>query len=138
TPLRSFQEDADRAGALTQRKLGLRTIETSRIVGSVGRSQELGPDFRPPVRRRRRIDEERFRKITRAIETGAEMPPIDVHKLGFGYYVLDGHHRLAAALQNGQVEIDANVTEFVPAADEQAPELFATRRQFELDTGLTD
>jgi nucleotide-binding universal stress UspA family protein len=138
TALRSFHEDAERAGMLTQRKLGLRTIETSRIVGSVGRHQELGPDFRPPDRQRRRTDEERFRKITRAIEAGAEMPAIDVYKLGFGYYVLDGHHRLAAALQNGQVEIDANVTEFVPAADEQAPELFATRRQFELETGITD
>ncbi len=136
--LRSFQEDAERAGVLAQRNLGLRTIETSRIVGSVGRHQELGPDFRPPQRRRRRPDEDRFRRIMRAIESGAEMPPIQVYKLGFGYYVLDGHHRLAAALQNGQVEIDANVTEFLPAADEQAPELFAARRTFELATGLTD
>src|SRR6266545_2809752 len=69
---------------------------------------------------------------------GAELPPIDVYKLGFGYYVLDGHHRLAAALHNGQLEIDASVTEFLPAADEQAPELFAARRNFELATGLTD
>jgi nucleotide-binding universal stress UspA family protein len=137
-PLRSFHEDAERAGVLSQRYLGLRTIETSRIVGSVGRHQELGPDFRPPQRRRRRPDEDRFRRIQRAMEEGAEMPPIDVYKLGFGYYVLDGHHRLAAALQNGQVEIDANVTEFLSAADEHAPELFAARRTFERSTGLTD
>jgi hypothetical protein len=45
---------------------------------------------------------------------------------------------LAAALQNGQVEIDANVTEFLPAADEQAPQLFAARRTFEQTTGLTE
>jgi hypothetical protein len=137
-PLRSFQEDADRAGVLTQRKLGIRTIEISRIVGSVGRSQELGPDFRPAGRKRRRPDEDRFRHIQQAMEDGVELPPIDVHKLGFGYYVLDGHHRLAAALQNGQMEIDANVTEFLPAADEQAPELFAARRAFEQTTGLTE
>jgi nucleotide-binding universal stress UspA family protein len=137
-PLRSFHEDAERAGLLTQRKLGPRTIEASRIVGSVGRSQELGPDFRPPQRMRRRLDEDRFKRIQKAIHEGAEMPPIDVYKLGFGYYVLDGHHRLAAALQNGQVEIDANVTEFLPAADEQAPELFAERHVFEQATGLTE
>jgi hypothetical protein len=71
-------------------------------------------------------------------EESAEMPPIEVYKLGFGYYVLDGHHRLAAALENGQVEIDAYVTEFVPAANEHAPELFAARRTFEQATGLTD
>ncbi|HET6317349.1 MAG TPA: universal stress protein, partial [Chloroflexota bacterium] len=107
-PLRSFDEDAARSGVLRQRNLGLRTIETSRIVGSVGRRQELGPDFRPLPKRRRRPDEDRFRRIIRAIrEEGAEMPPIEVYKLGFGYYVLDGHHRLAAALENGQVEMDA-------------------------------
>jgi nucleotide-binding universal stress UspA family protein len=138
SPLRSFHEDAERVGVLTRRKLGIRTIETSRIVGSVGRHQELGPDFRPPPRSRRRPDEDRLRSIVRAMQEGVEMPPIEVYKLGFGYYVLDGHHRLAAALQNGQVEIDANVTEFLPAADEQAPELFAARRAFEQATGLTD
>jgi nucleotide-binding universal stress UspA family protein len=137
-PLRSFHEDAGRAGVLTQRKLGLRTIETSRIVGSVGRHKELRPDFRPAPRSRRRLDEDRFRSILRAMQEGVEMPPIEVYKLGFGYYVLDGHHRLAAALQNGQVEIDASVTEFLAAADEQAPELFAARRAFEQATGLTD
>jgi nucleotide-binding universal stress UspA family protein len=137
-PLRSFQEDAERAGMLIQRKLGLRTIEISRIVGSVGRSQELGPDFRPPARQRRRPDEDRFKRIQSSIAAGREMPPIDVYKLGFGYYVLDGHHRLAAALQNGQVDIEANITEFLPAADEQAPELFAARRAFEKETGLTE
>jgi len=100
-PLRNFHEDAERAGLLSQRKLGLRTIETSRIVGSVGRSQELGPDFRPARRQRRRPDDDRFKRIQRAMEQGMEMPPIDVYKLGFGYYVLDGHHRLAAALLNG-------------------------------------
>jgi hypothetical protein len=104
----------------------------------VGRHLELGPDFRPANRRRRKGDEDRFRRIQRAMEGGAEMPPIDVYKLGFGYYVLDGHHRLAAALQNGQMEIDANVTEFVPTADEQAPQLFAARHAFEHQTGLTD
>jgi nucleotide-binding universal stress UspA family protein len=137
-PLRSFQEDAERAGMLIQRKLGLRTIEINRIVGSVGRSQELGPDFRPPSRQRRRPDEDRFKRVQSGIAAGREMPPIDVYKLGFGYYVLDGHHRLAAAVQNGQVDIEANVTEFLPAADEQAPELFAARRAFEQSTGLTE
>jgi len=136
--LRSFHEDAERAGFLVQRPMGMRTIEVARIVGSVGRFNELGPDFRPPPNRRRGADADRFNRIKRAMQAGAEMPPIDVYKLGFGYYVLDGHHRLAVALQNGQLEIDAVVTEFVEAADEQAPELFAARRAFERDTALTD
>jgi nucleotide-binding universal stress UspA family protein len=136
--LRCFREDAERAGTLIQRNLGIRTIEVARIVGSVDRCTELGLDFRPPVRRRRKHDEDRFHRVRRALEQNVEVPAIDVYKLGFGYYVLDGHHRVAVALQNGQVEIDANVVEYVPAADEQAPERFAARREFERATGLTE
>jgi hypothetical protein len=66
------------------------------------------------------------------------MPAIEVYKLGFGYYVVDGHHRVAAALEGGQMEIDAHVIEYVPVADEQAPERFAARRAFERETGLTE
>jgi hypothetical protein len=116
----------------------MRTIEVARIVGSVDRCSELGPDFRPPIRRRRKHDEDRFNRVRRAIELNLAMPAIDVYKLGFGYYVLDGHHRVAVALENEQVEIDANVTEYVPVADEKAPERFAARRAFERATGLTE
>lgn len=136
--LRCFREDADRAGVLVQRNLGIRTIEVARIVGSVDRCHELCADFRPPLRRRRKHDEDRVRRLRRAMETSAAIPAIDVYKLGFGYYVLDGHHRVAIALEEGQIEIDANVVEYVPVADEQAPERFAARRAFERATGLTE
>src|SRR5207253_8317467 len=106
----------ERAGMLVQRSLGIRTIEVARIVGSVDRCAELGLDFRPPPRRRRKHDEDRFRRVRRAIEESASMPAIEVYKLGFGYYVLDGHHRVAVALENGQLEIDASVIEDVPVA----------------------
>jgi hypothetical protein len=66
------------------------------------------------------------------------MPAIEVYKLGFGYYVLDGHHRVAVALEAGQVEIDAHVAEYLPAGDGDAPERFAARRAFERATGLTE
>ena len=72
------------------------------------------------------------------IEAATSIPAIDVYKLGFGYYVLDGHHRVAVALTQGQVEIDANVIEYVAVADAQAPERFAARRAFERATGLTE
>jgi nucleotide-binding universal stress UspA family protein len=136
--LRCFNEDAERAGVLVQRNLGVRTIEVARIVGSVDRCTELGADFRPPRRSRRKHDDDRFYRVRRVMDASAAMPAIEVYKLGFGYYVLDGHHRVAVAMQNGQVEIDANVVEYVPAADEQAPERFAARRAFERATGLTD
>ena len=137
-PLRCFQEDADRAGVLMKRDLGIRTIEVARIVGSVDRCTELDSTFRPPLRRRRRHDEERFRRVRTAMSEGVPMPAIDVFKLGFGYYVLDGHHRVAVAIEDDQLEIDAHVLEYVPVADELAPERFAARRAFERATGLTE
>ncbi|HEY1293667.1 MAG TPA: universal stress protein [Chloroflexota bacterium] len=137
-PVRCFLQDAERVGVLTQRDLGVRTIELARIVGSVDRCLELGSDFRPPERRRRRQDEARFNRVRRAVEAGVEMPLIEVYKLGFGYYVLDGHHRVAVALEAGQLEIDAHVVEYIPLADAQAPERFAARRAFEHTTGLTE
>ena len=136
--LRSFHEDAERAGLLVQRHLGTRTLEIGRIIGSVERANELGPDFRPPPWRRRKRDEDRFLRVKHALETGVRLPPIDVYRLGFGYYVLDGHRRVAGALATGQLEIDANVVEFVPAGDEQAAAVFAARRAFEEATSLTE
>jgi hypothetical protein len=136
--LRCFHEDAERAGVLVQRNLGVRTIEVARIVGSVDRCTELGMDFRPAPRRRRKHDEDRLNRVRRVMDSSAMMPAIDVYKLGFGYYVLDGHHRVAVALENNQVEMDANVVEYVPVADEQAPERFAARRAFGRATGLTE
>jgi hypothetical protein len=137
-PLRCFHQDSERAGVLTHRDLGVRVIEVARIVGSVDRCLELGADFRPPQRRRRRPDEERFRRVRRLLDAGAEMPLIEVYKLGFGYYVLDGHHRVAVALRRGQLEIDAHVVEYVPVTDAEAAERFAARRSFERATGLTE
>jgi nucleotide-binding universal stress UspA family protein len=136
--LRSFHEDAERTGLLVQRHLGTRAIEIGRIIGSVDRASDLGPDFRPPPWRRRKQDEDRFQRVKQALEDGVSLPPIDVYRLGFGYYVLDGHRRVAGALATGQLEIDANVVEFVPAGDEQAAAVFAARRVFERETSLTE
>jgi len=47
------------------------------------------------------------------MERGCSVPSVDLYKLGDNYYVLDGHHRVAAARLNGQVEIDAHVVEYV-------------------------
>jgi nucleotide-binding universal stress UspA family protein len=136
--LRCFHEDADRAGLLVKRELGIRTVEVARIVGSVDRCQELGADFRPPPRRRRRHDEERFARVRSAMESEALLPLIELYKLGFGYYVLDGHHRVAVAVHHGQLEIDAHVVEYVPVYDDEASERFAARRVFERATSLTE
>jgi hypothetical protein len=50
------------------------------------------------------------------MQCGKSLPAVDLYQLGFGYYVVDGHHRVAAARQLGQLEIEANVVEFVSSA----------------------
>jgi nucleotide-binding universal stress UspA family protein len=137
--LRSFPDDSARMGALTRRHLGSRTIEIARIVGSVCRAQDLGPDFRwRGDQRFEPREQQRFRRVLVATRDGVALPPIVVFQLGFGYYVEDGHHRVAAARLNGQTEIDADVTEFVPVESEQASTLFAARSAFEKATGLAE
>ncbi len=132
--VRSFSEDAGQIGAVAPRSLGLRTVEVSRIIGSVGRSNELDANFRSVNHRRE--DEARYLRVFKAMKAGAPLPPVVLYKLGYGYYVLDGNHRVAAAKELGQLEIEAQVTEFVPLGDPQAQRVFAERRAFEQVTGL--
>jgi nucleotide-binding universal stress UspA family protein len=110
-----FESAAQRAGPLTRRPPCLRSVAVARIVGSIDRSRELGDDFRPRRGARRVVDEHRLNAILRALKQGLGLPAVELYQLGSGYYVLDGHHRVAAARLLGQVEIDANVVEFVPA-----------------------
>jgi hypothetical protein len=116
----AFADAAREAGPLAQRLPRVETVDVSSIVGSVGRAHELGSDFRPRRRARRREDEQRLKRIQRAMERGDPLPIVDLYRLDDRYYVVDGHHRTAAALRIGQVAIDASVTEFVPLATARA------------------
>jgi nucleotide-binding universal stress UspA family protein len=133
--VRSFTEDAASAGPVAPRSLGIRTVEVARIIGSVGRANELDENFRSVSHRR--AEEMRYQRVLTAMERGVGLPPVVLYKLGYGYYVLDGNHRVAAAKRLGQLEIDATVTEFIPVSDPQAQRVFSERRAFEQATGLT-
>jgi ParB-like chromosome segregation protein Spo0J len=109
-------------------------VEIARIIGSVGRPGELGSDFRPV--RRNKEDDARHRRLVEAFQKGVGLPPIELYKLGYGYYVLDGHHRVAVAKQVGQQWIDALVTEFLPITNPEAQRIFTERQRFERATGL--
>lgn len=111
--VRSFGLDTIGYRALAQHFAGYQTIPVAAIVGSVGRSHELASDFLPL---RRRKGDDRYGRVLQAVQQGAGLPPIDVYKLGGRYYVLDGHHRVAAARKTGQKEIDASVIEFQPVS----------------------
>jgi hypothetical protein len=72
--------------------------------------------------------------VQHAVDRLVVLPPIDAVYDAEGYWVEDGHNRVAAALYAGQVAIDANVTELVPPGGHAtlehaslAPTLEATR-----------
>lgn len=83
-------------------------VPIDQIVGTVGRASDLGTDFRPMVPG----GGYRFRCIRTLMQDGAALPPIELYKLDDRYYVVDGHHRVAAARSLGQRFMDAVVTEF--------------------------
>jgi hypothetical protein len=111
--LRDFHQDVASAGPVVTRPARSHTVEVADITGSVGRSHELAADFRPRRSLRRRVDDQRLERIRRLMERGHILPSVELYKLGDNYYVLDGHHRVAAARLNRQVEIDAHVVEYV-------------------------
>ncbi len=133
--LRSFADDLLQAGAVTPVPLGLREVPIDRIVGSVGRARDLDADFQPLNARRRQ--DERYRRISRAMSNGEPLPPIQLYKLGYNYYVLDGHHRVAVARSQGVKEMEAEVTEYLSSSNATQQRVFAERREFERTTGLT-
>jgi hypothetical protein len=115
--------------------LGLRSVPVTRILGSVGGGHLLRSDFHP--RHPDAAEAYRCRRVSEATDAGVALPPVHLYKLGSGYYVYEGHHRVAAARDQGQLEMDADVVEFLPMGDAAAAQAFEARHNFELQTGLT-
>lgn len=112
TPLPNLFDLHPEARALSRRELGLRSIPLDEIAGTaVAGVAQRGGDFLPLPAFRSSNWEYRFQAIQRAMRRLTILPPIDVLRYDGRYWVEDGHNRVAAALYNGQVEIDATVTE---------------------------
>jgi hypothetical protein len=105
TELLALEEVRERLQPLPQSYAGLRTIAIDRIVGSVDRSVDFDRDFGPLSAR----SSERWQRLAEVFPEG-DFPPIDVYELGGGYFVEDGHHRVALARHQGAEFIDALVT----------------------------
>jgi hypothetical protein len=75
-------------------------ILTGRVVGSVdGAAQLFDRNFRPVNDRARA----RLRSVLVVMRQGEPLPPIDVMEWGGSSYVVDGHHRVAAAGSSGRL-----------------------------------
>ena len=113
----------------TERDLGVQTIEVSDIAGTaVGGAGQRGGDFLPLRPFRTGNWSGRWQRLSRASESLAVLPPIDVLRLDDRYWVVDGHNRVAMALYTGQASIDADVVELVdPTTPSKEPaESFAS------------
>ncbi len=90
------------------RDAGEQFIPVAKIVGSVdGASGLFDRKFRPVSDRARA----RLGRVLVAMRQGKSLPPIDVWAWRGEYYVLDGHHRVAAAHALGRDYIGAHVVE---------------------------
>ena len=92
------------------RELGLLSIPVDEIRGTaVEGPQQRGLDFKPLPAFKSKNWEARWQRILKAAKEMRSLPPIDVLHTRDGYWVTDGHHRVAAARPFGQREVDADV-----------------------------
>jgi hypothetical protein len=90
--------------------LGLRDVEVSKIVGSVGRHEAFDRAFMPT----KASLAERWKRVDRAFHSGLELPAVRLYKIGDSYFVEDGNHRVSVARYQGVPTLEAEVTEFFP------------------------
>jgi hypothetical protein len=86
---------------------GIQTVPVKQIVGSLNRYDEFDRAFKP-------VDDhlaERWQNIDYAFYKAIGLPPILLYKVGQVYFVVDGHHRVSVAREQGQTDIDAEVRE---------------------------
>jgi len=86
---------------------GVQTVQVAQIVGSLNRYRDFDRAFLP------KQDElaARWQNISRAFYTDVNLPPVVLYKVGEVYFVVDGHHRVSVAREQGQEFIEAEVRE---------------------------
>ncbi len=86
---------------------GVKTVEVSKIIGSLNRYHEFDRAFLP-------LEDQianRWQNIDRAFYQEVNLPPVVLYKVGEVYFVVDGHHRVSVARDQGQDFLDAEVRE---------------------------
>ena len=99
---------AARAGG---RWLGLQAVPTECIRGTASAGSSRGRDFRPLPGREPADWRSRWSRLETAAQQQAILPPIQLLRAGGTYRVVDGHNRVALARTQGQLWIDAEITE---------------------------
>ena len=86
---------------------GVKTIRVEQIAASLNRYHEFDRAFLP------REDQlaNRWQKVDRAFYQDVNLPPVVLYKVGEVYFVVDGHHRVSVAREQGQEFIEAEIRE---------------------------
>ena len=110
TRLLAFDELGEGHLAHNRRRLGLRDVKVSKIVGSVGRPEAFDRSFMPASA----TLAERWKRVDRAFHRGLDLPVVRLYKMGGSYFVEDGNHRVSVARYHRVGTIEAEVTEVFP------------------------
>jgi hypothetical protein len=119
---------------------GVKTIRVDQIAGSLNRYHEFDRAFLP------KEDQlaSRWQKVDRAFYQDVNLPPVVLYKVGDVYFVVDGHHRVSVAREQGQTFIDAEVREcatrvsITPNIRTEDLEILGTKVRFLERTALDD
>ncbi len=88
---------------------GVQTVPVAQIVGSVDRYRDFDDVFLP----KQDTTAPRWKSIARAFYSDVDLPPVRLYKVGDAYFVVDGHHRVSVAREQGVEFIDAEVQEVI-------------------------
>jgi hypothetical protein len=133
-PVKCFQQEFRQETLSGPIDLGVRSVDIDRIVGSVARCQDFPEGFDT----KRAIHDSRLKSIEKAMAEGTDVSAIELYMVKDDYYVLDGHHRVVAARELGQRDIDAHVVEYLPLGRNPEDALYRERALFEMKTKLEE
>jgi hypothetical protein len=118
---------------------GVDTIAVAQVIGTVSRARDFDGCWRPVhAALRKRIDD-----IVDANPSSLD-EPIEVVRVDRGYFVADGHKRVAIARREGREFIDARVSHMAspyaltPEVEEAAIERTARESEFRRHSGIAD
>jgi len=86
---------------------GIQTVSVKQIAGSLNRYHQFDRAFLPTQTQ----TAERWQRVNLAFYTDVSLPPVVLYKVGEVYFVVDGHHRVSVAREQGQIDIEAEVRE---------------------------
>lgn len=107
--LLSFRESVGDLALRGARYIGMRTVATKDIAGSLGRVREFSRGFLPLGSTGRQ--KERWRQCYTRLLSGHVDSPVQVCRVGGRFFVVNGHHRVSVARYLNLESVQAHVSE---------------------------